>query len=167
MGAQRAENPDYALYNTVYMYDSPKSANAGVARGGSGLLCSVSSSTVPGFEHRYVVTNQHVISQGYTTVRAMSMTDEPDFYEISEWVSHPKNDDLAMASINLPSGEFAALALDKDCLSKERFIDHDIGIGDDVFMVSRLLDLQGREHAEPAVRFGRVALRGTAKLDQP
>ena len=70
-----------------------------------------------------------------------------------------KNDDLAVAPIDLPDwARYVALPRATSFVTPEIIEEYNIGIGDDVFMVSRFVGQEGRESNRPALRFGNISM---------
>ena len=69
---------DQILDSVVYLYRSAESAALGESTGGSGFLIGVPSERHEGQAHCYVVTNLHVINQGYAVVRITTAAGESE-----------------------------------------------------------------------------------------
>ena len=160
--------PDQILNGTVYLYRSEREARDGSAQGGSGVLVQVTSKAY-GNSNAYVVTNRHVVAGGFTVVRALSTRGNTKIWSLNkdEWLDHPDGDDLTASFIDVMGEEETFVAVQEELfLSKDKAEQEAIGVGDDVFMVSRLLGRDGLERNEPIVRFGNLALGEPAKMRQ-
>lgn len=157
----------------VYLYPTEKDADESEAAGGTGFLVSVPFETIPGFNfvHTYVVTNSHVIREGNCLALRVNTSDggrEIVMTEPDQWVHHPDGDDVAVTSLvqninfrnvrHIPIGAF---------VTKELIAEYAIGIGDDVFMVGRFVNLEGRQKNLPSVRFGNIAMMPNEPIYHP
>lgn len=156
---------------SIYLYASPDAAEAGERAGGSGFLAVV---VLPGYEAGtyYAVTNTHVIGAGYTTVRLNTTDGGHSTITIDDhdWMRHPDGDDVSIAEITL-SANFRYKAI-----STESFVDgHDptfFNVGQEVFMVGRYVNREGRQRNIPTARFGHIAqlpyepIRTSAGIEQ-
>ena len=132
---------------------------------------SLESKVNPGYRHGYVVTNQHVIdTAGCPVVRAVSHTSKVRIWDLSpsDWIPHPERDDVAVCYLNLwdEPEMFTSVDVDSFFLDFERMADLEIGVGDDVFMVSGLQNYDGGERNEPIMRFGSLALGKPIEVEQ-
>jgi hypothetical protein len=83
-----------------------------------------------------------------------------------DWVFHPEGDDLAVAGIALHS-DYHDYMLVNDYpmfLTQETAEEERIGLGDDVFVVGRLIDQDGRQHDSPTAQFGQIAMMPQEEL---
>jgi hypothetical protein len=114
----------------------------------------------------YLVTNRHVVFASGASVVSLNRLDggAPDIleYEPTDWVPHPGGDDLAAIIPNI--GE---LRIDRhklrpvkttELLTPDRIKQSDIGIGDDVVMVGRFVNHQGKRVNRTAIRFGNISM---------
>ena len=148
---------DELLECAIYLYPDEAAADAGSRVGGSGFLVGVRTHGLPtDFWFLYAVTNAHVIDDGATVIRltdrdgkkAVWATDE------REWFRHPDSDDVAAYQIAfdpnlykfsfIPSHDFATKSV-IDCWK--------IGPGDDVFVVGRFINHEGKQRKQPTARF--------------
>jgi hypothetical protein len=125
------------------------------------LLRSDGSPT--GYHIPYMVTNKHV--SGMCPVIRVNRRDggKPDIIELEErdWIPHPDGDDVSITPvIGLLDENIHKISFGKtDRLITEKQIDEwDIGIGDEVFMVGRFVNHQGKLHNSPAVRLGAISM---------
>jgi hypothetical protein len=79
--------------------------------------------------------------------------------EPHEWTEHPGGDDLV--AVPMPSHREAlrvTMIPESVFLTKEKMKELDIGPGDDVFMVGRFINHEGKQRNEPAARFGNISM---------
>lgn len=179
---------DQFIESVVYLYPTKEDAERGAAFGGTGFLLAVraethdvvreSSSRSQSFGHVYAVTNQHVIGTN-PVVRGVERSCETVVWDKSErdWVRHPSGDDLAACHLVFGNGRgpFAAVPYsDPDDArvedgntyipSEKLFEKEGYGIGDRVFMVSRLIGRDGAQRNEPITRFGHLMHSHTVEI---
>lgn len=144
---------------SIYLYSSRDAANEGSASGGSGFLVHVPSKANPGYVHLYAVTNRHVVRNNGVVLRLNQK--DGGFSTIStkqdEWFEHPDGDDVAVLPIDL--GEtFKCWSVGSDVFITQKIIDtYRIGLGDEAFLVGRLISHDGKQKNAPVVRFGNVS----------
>lgn len=146
----------------VYLYPSRRSAEAGTQPVGSGFLVGIPSKTSENCCHPYVVTNRHIVAEGATVVRLNTRAGQTDIVEFApeDWVFHSQGDDLAVTSIDLHSNyhDYMLVNDPQMFLTREWMGSARVGLGDDVFMVGRLINHEGRQQNTPLVRFGQIAM---------
>jgi hypothetical protein len=148
--------PPDILDCTVYLYASAEAAAKGEGAGGSGFLVVVPFEGHPAGT-LYAVTNSHVVGEGFTCVRLNTMDGGHDAVTLddSAWVRHPDGDDVSVAEIGLAS-EFRY-----KLISTDSFVDgYDqslFAVGQEVFMVGRFVNHEGKQRNRPTVRFGNIA----------
>ena len=153
--------PERFLNCAVYLYPSEVEARAGVRSGGSGFICSIPSAIDKNHAHIYVVTNSHVIEAGSTIIRINTREGTTDILstEKSSWFHHPAGDDLAVCSVNLPLEKYNYSYISRIMFLDKGIIDqYNIGPGDDVFLVGRFVNHEGKQRNLPSVRFGNIAM---------
>jgi hypothetical protein len=151
--------PETIAECVFYVYPSEASAKRGQDAGGSGFLVHI-----PAFEpstgYVYAVTNKHLIDGGCCVLRLNRMGGDTDTIvtKVEDWFLHPDGDDVAVYPLEILDGfKWASLPL-------EWFADHEslkiynIGYGDDVYLVGRLIAQSGRQKNTPVVRFGNISL---------
>jgi hypothetical protein len=149
---------DFVLNCVVYLYPSESDAGQGRRVGGTGFL--VSARIDESLSRTYVVTNAHIIEQGGKFIRLNTTEGEFNIIESSEseWILHRNKDDVAIRPIDLDP------IFDTWSVSNEWFVTKDVarkfnfGIGDDVFMVGRYIDHEGKQQNLPAARFGNISM---------
>lgn len=150
------------LDSTVYLYPSEAEAAAGERIGGSGFLIGVPlpREKLPPANILCVVTNKHVIHSGNMTVRVNTVDGGKDIIPLDhmKWFTHPDGDDVAVCPIRL-MGAFHKVKFISTghFLSKKTIDDLEIGPGDDVFIVGRFVNHEGKQRNTPSVRFGCIS----------
>jgi hypothetical protein len=172
---------DRFLDCSIYLYKSEEDARQGKSVGGSGFLAATPgfgpnwllSGKCPkdDFHHCYAVTNRHVIEHGSTVVR-LNRDDRASKERTlviplrrSEWIRDDDHD-IAVAPIDFKKGVKYLFVSTERFLTQDVAVEFDVGIGDDVFMVGRFIDHEGRQQNNPSVRWGHVAMMPTAVADQ-
>ncbi len=151
--------PNQYLKCAVYLYKSKEAAEKSEEYGGTG--CLVGYKSADGYVHvKYVVTNRHVIEDGYTVIRLNTLAGPCDIFETARqsWIFHPE-DDLAACAVspNYLYHAFSVISTDL-FVDKEKITKHNLGVGDEVFMVGRLVGHQGTLRNIPVARFGAIAM---------
>ncbi len=155
--------PDRIRDCAVYIYPDKKSAEKGEQTGASGFLVGVRSTTFTDRSFAYAVTNRHVILQcGPNPV--MRLNSEPaglSFVETDKdnWSFHDGGDDLAVHPLPQLGPFFKTNWVPEELfLTHEAVGEFDIGPGDDVFLVGRFVNHEGRLQNRPALRFGSISM---------
>ncbi len=152
--------PDRYLDCVVYLYPSAKDAEEGVRLGGSGFLVAAEvDGRQPGDMYFYVVTNKHVVERGSTTIRMKSKTGGNVVFETDErtWIYHPAGDDIAVTNVCFDPRYFTFSYIQtSNFITKEIVKEMSIGPGDEVFVVGRFINHEGKQQNLPTVRFGCV-----------
>ncbi len=156
--------PDLMLKCVVFLYPSEEAAKSGSSVGGTGFLVS-KHNPVLGGSFDYLVTNTHVAHMGDLFMRVNTQDGGVDIVEFlkSSWVDHHSGDDVATTPLELDlSWTVQPLILDDVFGSRhsfeERMIELNVGPGDDVVMIGRLIGHDGKERNLPLARFGNVAM---------
>jgi Trypsin-like peptidase domain len=150
---------DGILECVVYIYPDVPTAQNGEAAGGTGFLVGTVVSEQFKKSLIFVVTNRHVIDKGGRVVRINTADGKLDTKEIedNQWLRHPSGDDIAIAALPA-SGNYRANFLPFDLAIKEEEItSQNVGPGDDVFIVGRFVNHDGKQQNRPSVRFGAIA----------
>jgi hypothetical protein len=117
--------------------------------------------------HVYAVTNAHVIRDDFTVIRINKRFGGYDILELprSTWLEHPDGDDLAVcATVLTPLHDFKFVT-SNGCVDDERVKRHNIGVGDDVFMIGRFTGHPGEKKNLPIARFGSIAMMPSEELE--
>jgi len=155
---------------TIYLYHSIEDAERGAHSGGSGFLVGyLPKGGYARYPHVYAVTNYHVaVSGGASAVRLKGRDGNSRYFEFdpSEWKFIARDDggsDLAVIHMPFTDEEkekYSCLRSDM-FVTKEAIRSEDLGVGDDVFMIGRFVDLDGGITNEPAARFGNISVMPT------
>jgi len=153
---------DY-LQCVVYIYPDEASAYEGKWAGGSGFL--VHSERHGG---DFVVTNRHVIKEMNAPVVRVSCKDgTPDVILTNphRWLNHPEGDDVAAVPFPQYSAEKHSTipVYEGAFLTIPMIADRNIGIGDQVAMIGRLIDHDGKITNTPTARFGFISMMPAEK----
>jgi trypsin-like peptidase len=152
---------DEFLDCVLYLYPSHKDADEGARIGGTGFIVAIPTEGLhQNFWLPYVVTNKHVIEDGNTIVRLTTRDGRKEIIETDErdWIFHSDGDDLAiyLISFNPEIVRFNHIP-SKDFLSERDSNRLGVGIGDDVFVVGRFINHEGKQKNTPSARFGCIA----------
>lgn len=161
--------PDELLDTSVYLYPDRVSAQMGKAVGGTGFMTNL---PLPGTDLNawFVVTNRHVIEQGSCVVRS-NMVDGLHHHTMETlekgWKFCPKGTDIAVHIFAVSNEKAKGRNISEiianrtiplsSMITYDEFCEHDIGVGDDVFMVGRFINRDGLQTNVPTVRFGNIA----------
>jgi hypothetical protein len=153
-------NDDY-LNCPIYLYRSRHEAEEGINIGGSGFLIGVPAETLPGPEgFVYAVTNCHVVEAGSTCIRFNTPDGRFDVIEltINNW-SGTRQDDLAIFA--MPGSVIGAMsnkAIPRQSLLTPKNAERwKIGAGDEIMVIGRFINREGRQRNTPTARFGFIA----------
>jgi hypothetical protein len=154
--------PDEMLDCVVYLYPSEAAAEDGKQMGGSGFIIGIPIPYVQpaNFHLLCVVTNKHVVDNGSMVVRINTLAGSIDIVALdnAEWFFHPDGDDIAICPIGLNNKFHKCKFLHPNSFLRKEIIEmFDIGPGDDVFIVGRFINREGKQKNIPSVRFGNIA----------
>jgi hypothetical protein len=105
----------------------------------------------------YAVTNKHVIIGGATTIRFTTRDGKTDVLETDErsWVHHPSGDDLSICLVSFDPNLFKFHFIPRaNFLTREIIESLNVGPGDEVFVVGRFVNHEGKQQNRPTARFG-------------
>lgn len=147
----------------AYLYPDKISALAGERVGGCGCIVSVPAPEIhKDFCYVYVVTNSHVVRDGKSpVVRVNSRDGGLTIYDNvpGVWSDHPDGDDIAVAPVAFKYEEADVKAVPEDWfLTKQQLEDYKIGPGDEVVIVGRFINHEGKQRNLPAARFGHISM---------
>jgi hypothetical protein len=149
---------DEFLDCVIYLYPDRSAAETGEKIGGSGFLVGVQSKGLPqNFWFLYAVTNKHVIIGGATTIRFTTRDGKTDVLETDErsWVHHPSGDDLSICLVSFDPNLFKFHFIPRaNFLTREIIESLNVGPGDEVFVVGRFVNHEGKQQNRPTARFG-------------
>jgi hypothetical protein len=174
---------DRFLDCSLYLYPSKESANSGDKAGGSGFLIVVdgivAGEPIPETEppltpdeyaqkyfHFYAVSNRHVIlgrpaekRPPSPVVRLNKHDGTHDVIDLTtnDWI-YTSDQDIAVVPItHNPAHKYLFVSVTK-FLTKDFAAMADVGIGDEVFMVGRLVHHDGQQRNIPSVRWGHISI---------
>jgi hypothetical protein len=165
-----ARIPDNLTYGISFTYRTRADAINNARHGGTAFLVAKPLEGVeadiggPSY-FIYAVTNYHVAWGDTPVIRLHRRDGKIEIIELnkSDWVPHPDGEDLAIAFVsNRMSqdviGQIKYVST-KQIVTPEIIASHDIGLGDDVFMIGRFLNHQGtKDSIAPAVRQGSISM---------
>ena len=175
VSSEMARIPDDLTHGISFTYRTRADAENNERHGGTAFLVGkpMEGLVAPGVGGPwylvYAVTNYHVPWDSNAPVLRLHRDDgKLEIVELqkSDWVPHPDGDDLAIAFV---SDRFTSTNLMKHVkfvpiskiVTPDIIKSHDIGLGDDVFMIGRFLNHQGTKDAlAPAVRQGSISMMG-------
>jgi hypothetical protein len=159
-----ARIPPADLNCAFYLYPTKAAAEAGRKVGGSGFWVAVRSHVINDFWWLYAVSNRHVVhSQGASVIRANAKDGGVRIIdaEPTDWYEHPLGHDIAIMAIR-PSPETEGI--ETVSVLPGMFVEqHDITtghieVGNDVYMIGRFINHEGRVRNTPSVRFGNISM---------
>ena len=162
--------PKEILESVFYLYPTLDDATNGTAFGGTGVFIAVPSDDPREGSHTYAVTNWHVaVRDGCSVMRVNRIDGGVEIFEFdsAEWEFRPRWHDLAL----MPMFGVNKQQLKLVAISASLFVTQDdeesktIGPGDDIFMVGRFVDHDGKGANIPAVRFGNISVMDS-RIDQ-
>ncbi len=148
---------DRLTWTVVYLYPSQQAARDAVKAGGTGFI--VQKRTHYGW-FDYVVTNRHVVEEMQSPYVRINTHDKKDPIEVfeGEWTLSD-SDDIAVSEMPLHRAHYAYQPIHVEYLITQKNIDDlRIGLGDDLFLVGRFLNHDGKQRNIPVVRFGTIAM---------
>lgn len=144
---------------TIFLYPSYDDAERGAEFGGSGVIVGVPLKTQPKLLVRYAITNWHVACRDGASVIRLNLPGDKVYIvekDPSEWTFLPGQQDLAATPLIIPPN------IQPPLVPTGMFIGindrNDAHVGDDIFMVGRFIDFDGRETNRPATRFGTISM---------
>lgn len=153
--------PDHIADCSIYLYPSVQSAREGSNFGGSGFLVHVPSE-VAGFGHLYAVTNWHVIEGGCGVVRLSTKGGGTETIQtqFDDWKHPESGEDVAVLPFQIGAeANFKWFSIGANYFLDRSVIEaYNIGYGDEVFMVGRLVTHSGKQRNAVVVRFGNISL---------
>lgn len=152
---------DEYLNCSVYLYRSRHEAEEGINIGGSGFIMSYPAKSFPHPEgFGYLVTNKHVVEGGARCMRVNMKNGGFDIFEFPEdyWTLAP-DDDLAVCMIPLLHPDrFRIGTVGIDRLVTQKIVsERNFGPGDEVVLIGRFVNMEGKQQNLPTVRFGHIS----------
>jgi hypothetical protein len=158
---------DEFLECVVYVYPSEQAAMEGKEAGGSGFLVNFPR-PMETANRVFVVTNRHVIEYLEAPVVRVNRGDgsfEPIETNRNRWRIHPDGDDVAAIEFHQLSSEHFFRWVDfSTALPHHAIQDFNVGIGDPVAMLGRLIGHDGKVRNSPIARFGTIAMMPGDKI---
>jgi len=165
------------LKSVFFLYPSKKDAENGKQFGGTGFVVGIPSERW-GFAHTfyYGVTNYHVAVRPESgkpspVIRFNGPSGIADIKELDEvdWEFKPGGHDVAVVPLELDRKVCDAESIGPSSIFTRGGIDKaKISAGDDIFMIGRFLDYDGKETNQPAMRFGNISiLSADIRMDHP
>lgn len=154
---------------SVYLYLNEADAELGRQFGASGFLVGMpldkNSWLLPGpclensFHHLYAVANRHSILDGNSVVRLNRDDGTTSIINVSPnaWFCSSEHD-IAVLPIDWAHYYKYLAVSTKSLLTQDAALAEDIGIGDEVFMVGRFINHDGRQRNHPSIRFGHISM---------
>jgi hypothetical protein len=142
------------------MYKSEAAARAGEHFGGSGFLVHVPSESGAGFEHVYAVTNKHVVDGGCHVIRLTRKTGGIETIKTKpdDWIHNPNGNDVAVTPLDIGT-DFKWWSVGTNIfITPEIIAIYKMGLGDEAFLVGRLVSHAGKQRNAPIARFGNISL---------
>jgi hypothetical protein len=162
--------PAIITNSIVYLYQDKLAAEDGVEFGASGFMFAMPPEPLilPSIAHIYVVTNKHVIEEGFPVVWANLRHPPSEFkrtevieFTTDDWITDPGHD-LAVCPLppdyNLNMLGYGCFIPRHMVMTYDEFREKDIGPGDDVFYVGRFAKHAGVYENTPSVRFGNISM---------
>ena len=146
---------DLFLDCVIYLYPSKHEAEEGIGVGGTGFLVSVPAEKLDG-KFVYAVTNAHIIEAGSSCVRLNTVDGEKDVFVFSpeRWTCSKTDDIAAMVMPALPQTYIGRTIPKANFITEKIVADNDIGPGDEVIIMGRFINHEGKQKNRPLVRFG-------------
>jgi hypothetical protein len=160
--------PDFVLDGVGFLYPTVEHAEQHARQGGTCFLIGhpvMNGEDAPMAWVPYAVSNRHVVWTGGCPVIRLNRRDgsAPDVIELDtlDWFVHPDGNDVAIACL---LGKIDQTVHKISFIPTPRFVtreimrDWEIGVGDEVFMVGRFVNHQGRTDNLAAARFGTISV---------
>lgn len=152
---------DSFINSVVYLYPSEEDAKQGGKAGGSGFLFGMPMESNPVWKMIYVVTNLHVVANmPKAAIRINTQNGKTDILNTKrdQWINHPDGDDIVMLPIKVDKQFHKYSVINHENLITKEFIEKwNVGGGDDVYLVGRFINRDGKEKNLPSVRKGIIA----------
>lgn len=145
----------------IHLFPTREDAAAGKRPRGVGFLTCVKSAFDEEWWHPYLITNRSTIDQGNGVVSLNATDGTQDLLEldVTEWTSLPNGDDIAVAPLQPTQQLSDYMFIPGSTFVTKGGVDNDeIGIGDEVFAVGKLIEHRDRLRNIPVMRFGHVTM---------
>ena len=176
--------PPEFMSGVVFLYRTVEEARTHARIGGTAFpFGKLAGATGPKPEDRfyvaYLVTNSHLALGRSATVMRANRRDgkPPDIFDIdqNDWIPVP-GQDLAITpmgrivnaeGVQMRRDTHEYIFVDEEMvLTKEMIAHHQVGVGDEVFMIGRFMNMQGADRNEPAARFGSISMMPSPLYNQ-
>jgi hypothetical protein len=160
---------DQFLDSVFYLYPNRSAAERGERAGGTGFWASYVSDIAANTIVIFAVSNKHVVADGGASVIRVNNRDGGiHTFELEPHEWHFTNkDDIAIVNISVDLAKQRIITIPLSMfVTKEVMKGHDLGPGDEVFMVGRFISHDGHLTNIPSVRFGNMSI-DEASLDHP
>jgi hypothetical protein len=133
----------------------------------------VVASRLDGIKYQTIVTAKHVIDRMgsvdviYVRVNNRTGVAEELPLDPGHWLPHPDpNIDLIVCPTMIPTDQFDIqhIPLEERQLTPEIIVEHDFGVGDDVFIAGMFISVPGEMKNIPIVRYGIIAAMPDEKI---
>lgn len=141
----------------AYLYPSEKEAIDGAKVGGTCFFVRVSTTAR---YYDYVVTNRHVVEEYKARFIRLHTHGKNNPIQVIEgaWEYHVNGDDIAACEFPRPVRYYYLPLPVEFLLAKQNAENLRVGLGDDLFMIGRFLNHDGKDKNVPVVRFGTIAM---------
>ena len=85
----------------------------------------------------------------------------------TDWIHHPSSDDVAIFPLGLSEKFLFSFVLDDMFISHDVISQYNIGPGDDVFIVGRFVNHEGKQRNIPSLRFGNISMMPWEPIKHP
>jgi hypothetical protein len=150
---------DEYLKCVAYLYRSEHEAKEAINIGGSAFLVSVLlEGFPPPMGAVYAVTNKHVIQKNAKCLRINTSDGGTEVFKLSNW-HLSKEDDLAVCLVPyLDPFRYAVGTIPQNnFLTEDIVYSWGVGPGDEVVLIGRFINQEGKQRNIPTVRFGHIA----------
>jgi hypothetical protein len=164
---------DNFLDSVFYVYPSEYAAMEGEQVGGCGFFATVESKQIPAITHLYAVTNAHVVRNADNLVLRINTKSgkgvETINTESRRWVCHSDGDDVAVLHLGgVIKDDLKVFGIGTTVFANEEILQKlKLGPGDEVFMVGRFVNHEGKQRNLPSVRFGNIAMMPLEPIIMP
>lgn len=153
--------PDKIIDSVFYLYKDRASAEKGENAGGTGFMVGLRSQVSPGGHYQFAITNWHVACRdGFSTIRLNTKDGSCDIIELdpSDWRFGEIGHDAAITNLPIAAHHSAAFILDDLFADEKVFAERQYGLGEDVFMIGRFVDVDTPTKNNPSARFGNISM---------
>lgn len=146
------------IESVFFLYKNRQDAESGTNAEGTGFVVD--------YRGQYFgVTNRHVAVSGFASVIRLNTTSGgADILEFdpADWETIAGGDDIAVVPLELNRSLHKVSAIHTDLFLPEHH-HHDIGVGDDVFMIGLFVNHEGKQKNNPLARFGNISMMADAQ----